>query len=368
MASREDNKAGARQSPSSTVAAGASKPSHYLDGLEGGSTFLLDLIDLARELKADPERFYRQRPLEGKVLAAVFLNPSLRTRTSFEAGIARLGGHMMNIAPGAGAWDLEFDTGVVMDGSRAEHIIEAAGVLSSYADLIALRAFGTMQDFAEEMKDQPVHQLADHATVPVINLESARHHPCQALADSMTIVELLGDEPKGRKFTLTWASHPKMVGMAVPHAALLAAARLGMEVSVAHPEGYDLHEPTIDEARRLAEANGGGVRITNSLTEACEGTEVIYAKSWGSSLDYGNTAGGAERNARYKDWTVGMEHIGAGKDARFMHCLPVRRNVIVTDEVMDSPASAVQQQAANRMWGQMALMLRLLNGEIGAGA
>ena len=333
---------------------------HYLTGLEGGQPRFMELIDSARRLKREIATTARKQPLAGRTVLAVFANPSLRTRTSLEAGIQRLGGHMITLTPGAGSWAIEWRPGVVMDGDAAEHVIEAAGVLSSYGHAIGLRAFGAQQDHAEDMLDRPVTSMATHATVPVINLESACYHPCQGLADAMTLDELFRGAARGQRFTLAWAWHPKTLGMAVPHSAMLSAARLGMHVTVAHPEGYDLHAPVVDEARKLAFAARGSLAVTQDLRAACRGAQVIYAKAWGAAGDYGDPAAGAARNAAHRDWTVSGEHMALGRDARFMHCLPVRRNVVVTDDVLDSPASVVQQQAANRMWTQMALLLRLL--------
>jgi len=161
---------------------------------------------------------------------------------------------------------------------------------------------------------------------------------------------------------LSWASHPKMCGVAVPHSALLTAARLGMDVTVAHPQGYDLHAPVVSMASELAASKGGGVSITHDMDAACEGAKVIYAKAWGSPLDYGNKEQGVARNAQHTGWTVGARHMAAGNDPAFMHCLPVRRGVVVDGDVLDSPASVVQQQAGNRLWGQMALLLKMIGG------
>lgn len=337
-------------------------PTEYITGFEGGEQTLKALIDLTLDLKANLPLYMAAKPLAGKVLTSIFLNPSLRTRTSFEAAMAKLGGHMVTLTPGSGTWGLEFGDDVVMDGNKAEHIIEAAGVLSSYSDAIALRAFSAMEDFEAEMADQPINALAKHASVPVISLESACHHPCQALADAVTLHELFEGQTRGQKFVLAWAWHPKMCGVAVPHSALLSAARMGMDVTVAHPEGYDLHAPVMSMAADLAATQGGSVQVTHNLDEAVTDAKVIYAKAWGSPQDYGNKAAGAARNALHKDWTIGTKHMALGQDPSFMHCLPVRRGVVVEGAVLDSAASAVQQQAANRMWGQMALLLKMMGG------
>jgi N-acetylornithine carbamoyltransferase len=335
-------------------------PRQYITGFEGGEAFFRDLLDLATAIKARPGAFFRRRPLAGKVFAALFFNPSLRTRTSMESALVRLGGHMIAQNPGSGAWGIESRKGVVMDGPFAEHIIEAAGALSSYADGLGVRVFAGMQDFAADMEDAPIRMLAEHASTPLISLESAVYHPCQALADALTLHEVFRGAPAGKRFTLSWATHPKMCGVAVPHSALLTAARLGMHVTVANPPGYDLHRPILDQAAGLAHETGGSLSFTHDMKAACAGAEVIYAKAWASPLDYGDPTAAAARNKQHGDWTVGAEHMAASSDARFMHCMPVRRNVVVTDEVIDSPASVVQQQAANRMWGQMALLLKML--------
>jgi len=332
----------------------------YISGFEGGPEFYDTLIKLALDLKSRPQAWFRARPLAGKVFTGVFLNPSLRTRTSFEAAMARLGGHMVTLNPGAGSWAMEFGDNVVMNGGAAEHIKEAAGALAGYSDALGIRAFAPMLDFAADMGDAPVLQVAKHSPKPVISLESAVYHPCQALADGLTMHEHFGGAPKGKKFTLAWATHPKMCGVAVPHSALLAAARLGMHVTVAHPEGYELHAPIMEHARALSVETGGSLTVTDDLNAGMDGAHIIYAKAWGSPLDYGDAAAGSARNARFGDWTVGAEHMERTDDAAFMHCLPVRRNVVVTDAVLDSKASIVQQQAENRMWGQMALLLEMM--------
>lgn len=361
MFQHDEDPAPAIVSPS-TKAVPAHRPlTEWISGFEGGQDKLSSLIALASDIKANLPRYVAARPLAGKVLVSLFANPSLRTRTSFEASMARLGGHMVTLTPGQGVWGLAFERGVTMTGAEAEHIIEAAGVLSSYGDAIGLRAFAPMADFNAEMEDGFIKALAEHATVPVISLESARHHPCQALADAMTLHELFDDQPQGKNFTLTWTTHPKMCGVAVPHSALLTAARLGMNVRLAHPEGYDLHPEVVAQAHKLASDAGGSLELTDDMDAACDGAQVIYAKAWGAPLDYGDNAAGVARNANYGDWTLSERHMALGDDPAFMHCLPVRRNVVVTDGVLDSPASVVQQQAANRMWGQMALLLDMIN-------
>lgn len=331
-------------------------PAHYIAGSEGGTEFRDAVLTLASILKADPGHVIHERPLLGKILTALFLNPSLRTRTSFEVGMKHLGGHMVALHPGADAWALEYATGAVMDAGCAEHIIEAAGVLSGYSDLLAMRAFAAIKDFEAEMRDEPIKALARHSGVPVISLESAMWHPCQALADALTLRETF-EQPARKAFTLTWAKHPRMCGVAVPHSTLLMAAQLGMDVTLAHPEGYDLHPDAMLAAQLAANESGGSITCTDDMAAACEGADVIYAKAWGAPMDYGHNERGQARNMSHESWCVNETLL---HDARFMHCLPIRRNVVATDAVLDGHNSLVQAQANNRLWAQMALMLAML--------
>lgn len=332
----------------------------YISGLEGGEELFESLMELAIQIKQDPQSFYKLAPLKGKVVSALFLNPSLRTRTSMETAMFRLGGHLnvLQVGGGNGTWGMEFETGIKMDGDKAEHIIEAAGVLSSYSDALAMRSFSSMTHFKDDMKDQAILALADHATVPLLSLESARYHPCQGLADALTLKEHLVN-PKGKNFTLAWAPHPKMCGVAVPHSALLAAARLGMNIQVVHPPGYDLDPDVLTVAEGFTQAQGADLTVSNNLSTACKSADVVYAKAWGSHLDYGRTQLGIQRNQRYEDWTLSSRQFDIEKQA-FMHCLPVRRGVVVEGAILDSSASLVQTQAAYRLWGQMAILIKLL--------
>lgn len=346
--------------PSALLAASSHAPRHYISGLEGGPEFFEAVLTLASALKENTHELGYLKPLAGKVLTALFMNPSLRTRTSFEVGMQRLGGHMVVLEPGSGSWAIEYTRGAIMDQGCAEHIIEAAGVLSGYGDILALRAFSAMQSFDEEMKDVPIRALAEHASVPVISLESAMWHPCQALADALTLREHLtapGEATlKNKKFTLTWAKHPRMCGVAVPNSTLLMATRLGLDVTLAHPEGYALQPEVMQMARDQAARTGGSLTVSHDMDEACQEADVIYAKAWGAPCDYGHIARGQERNMSHTSWRVDEQKLDR---ARFMHCLPVRRNVVVTDGVLDGPNAIVQQQANNRLWAQMALLLAM---------
>jgi N-acetylornithine carbamoyltransferase len=294
----------------------------------------------------------------GKNLIMVFLNPSLRTRTSFEVAMARHGGHAVVLEPGRGAWAMETRSGVVMDGEAVEHIVDAARVLGRYGEAVAVRAFPSADTWAEAKKDEVVHAFAKHAGVPVINMESARRHPCQGLADALTIQEHLGNQPLRKRFVLAWAWHPRSLPTAVPASAAIAAARLGMEVVIARPPGYDLDPDDMTTIEAVAERNGGAVRAIDDLDAAVAGAEVVYAKSWGCLSDFGNPEAEARRRAPHRDWIITSERMTATKngDSIFLHCLPVRRNVVVSDAVLDGPWSRVTDQAENRLHVQRAVL------------
>ena len=291
------------------------------------------------------------KPLAGKSVALVFFNPSLRTRASMQVGIYELGGNPVVLEPGGTSWTLEHRAGTVMDSDKTEHVAEFVRVLERYCVAIGVRTFAALKNWEEERTDPILNAFAQYASVPIINLESAMHHPCQSLADMLTIREKLG---VGRKrVVLTWAWHPKPLPMAVPNSFALAAAQMGHDLVIAHPPGYDLDE-------ELIESLGANVEITNDIDAAFAGADVIYAKSWGSKQFYGNTDQDIATRAQYRSkWIVDEEKMSRTNNAIFMHCLPVRRNVIVTDGVLDSPASVVIDEAENRLHVQKAILARL---------
>ena len=331
----------------------------FLDLADLAPAEVADLLALARRLQSRPE----PEALQGKILALLFFNPSLRTLASFQAGMARLGGSSFVISPGQGTWILETREGVVMDGAAAEHVREAIPVLASYADVLGIRSFAGGTDLAADLADETFLQMAGVCPVPLVNMESAVNHPCQALGDWKTMDDL-GVPARGGKFVLSWAWHPKPLPLAVPAAAVHMAALRGMEVTVLRPEGFALPEPVMAKARAAAEISGGSVRETEDRREALAGAHVIYAKSWTSPVHYGNPEAEASFRAGLRDWCVEESWFaGAAPDCRFMHCLPVRRNVVVKDEVLDGPRSVVVHEAENRMWAQMAVLHRLLRGQ-----
>jgi len=299
------------------------------------------------------------RPLDGKSVALVFFNPSLRTRASMQVGIYQLGGNAVILEPGNTSWTLEHREGVVMDGNKTEHLKEFVRVLERYVSAIGVRAFAELKDWETERTDPILNAFANYASVPVINLESAMHHPCQAMADMMTIREKLGTQKK--KVLLTWAWHPKPLPMAVPNSFALAAVQFGHDLRIAHPKGYALDEELIVDIERVAADHGNSVEFTNDDANAFAGVEVVYAKSWGSKNYYGDSDSEVAKRSRYREnWIVNDEKMSQTNDAIFMHCLPVRRNVIVTDAVIDSSRSVVIDEAENRLHVQKAIMTELI--------
>lgn len=321
----------------------------------------VDAIDGLLELAARIKRGEVTGGLERKVLAMVFLDPSLRTRSSMETAMFLHGGHALALEPGKGSWAIETELDTVMDGATVEHIIEAARVLSRYANALAVRSFPKGSDWATEREDATIRNFARFATVPVINLESSRRHPCQGLADALTMREHLGDTV-GRKFVLSWAWHPKPLPTAVPASAAIAAAHLGMEVVIARPEGYDLDPDDTATIEKLATSRGGSLSITDDIDAAIEGAHVVYPKSWGSLLHFGNAESERSLRADKRDWRLTADRMKAtaGSKGIAMHCLPVRRNVEIDAEVLDGLWSAVIDQAENRLHAQRALLLEVM--------
>ena len=301
--------------------------------------------------------------LERKVLAMVFMDPSLRTRSSFETAMFLHGGHAVVLEPGKSSWSLETEPGAVMDGTRVEHVTEAARVLGRYADALAVRVFPKGSDWAVEREDRVIRDFARYCEKPVINLESSRRHPCQGLADAMTLREKLG-ETRGKRFVLAWAWHPKALPTAVPASAAIAAARMGMEVVVARPEGYELDAEDMAVVRRIGRETGSMVQVSDDLEHALVGADAVYVKSWGSLEHFGRPEDEAALRQQHRDWRMTKPRLRNTRSGRgiVMHCLPVRRNVEIDDDVLDGPNSVVVDQAENRLHAQRALLLEMIGG------
>ena len=329
----------------------------YIDLLDFSPTVIRDLVKLAGELQDRKDLVH----LKHQVVGLLFMNPSLRTLVSMQTAVAHLGGTSVVIQPGQGSWKLELRDGAVMDGDAVEHIREAMPVLAEYVDLLGVRCFAEGKNLADDLADRPIRTMAEHFGKPFVNLESAASHPCQALADWKTLDDL--SVPSKGKFVLSWAYHPKPLPFAVPQSALTMALLRGMEVTVLRPEGFDLPAGVVAQATVAAEQGGGTFKETSDRDDALTGAHVLYAKSWAKPDAYGDPE--ADRIARepYRDWTVDESWFAPARpDAKFMHCLPVRRNIKVTDAVLDGPRSIVVPQAGNRLHAQKAILAALSEG------
>ena len=323
---------------------------HFYSLNEFSSEQIAEFVDSALAFKESPY----SDVLERRQIALLFLNESLRTRCSFEVATRELGGDVSTLDAKT-LFALESEFGNRMDGASAEHVKEAIGVFSRYFSALGLRSFARGEDQQEDLLDKVFTTFLEHAKIPVFNMESALYHPCQALADLMTIKELFQDF-QGRKVTITWANHPRALPMAVANSALLAMTKMGMHVTLAHPESFDLQEGIMNMAGDLAVKSGGSLDVVHDRLEGAKDADVVYAKSWGSLLRYEDP--GAEQDLRdgLKDWVVDSELMSCTRRAYFMHCLPVRRNVVVSDEVIDSNRSVVLQEAENRLHAQKAIL------------
>src|SRR3989440_7299767 len=331
-------------------------PRDFLTTADWTREELEELIESALRFKRGENR---SKPLEGRSVALVFFNPSLRTRASMQVGVFELGGNAVVLEPGGTSWTLEHRNGAGMDGDKTEHVAEFVRVLGRYCVGVGVRTFAALKNWGEERTDPILNAFAKYSDVPIINLESAVHHPCQAMADMMTIRERVGSGRK--KVLLTWAWHPKALPMAVPNSFSLAAAQMGHDLVIAHPKGYELDDELMSETRAHATAAGGSVTILNDADEGFDGVDVVYAKSWGNANFYGAPEKDITGRAHYRSqWIVDEGRMARTNSAIFMHCLPVRRNVIVTDGVIDSPSSVVIDEAENRLHVQKAILATLL--------
>ena len=275
---------------------------------------------------------------KGKTLCLLFFNNSLRTRLSTQKAARLLGIKVIVMNFGAEGWNLEFEDGTRMDGGTSEHIREAAAVIGQYADLIGIRAFAELQDRMEDRQEKVIQGFARHAGVPILNLESATAHPLQALADALTIDSIPLDRTP--KVVLSWAPHPKALPQAVPNSFIRMMRRMPVELVITHPNGYALDPDQVGEYQPV-----------HDQLEALEGADFVYVKNWSSVQSYGQVL------SQDPSWMMTRKKLG---DARFMHCLPVRRNVVVEASVLDESDSLVLQQAANRTVAAQLALLHLL--------
>ena len=330
-------------------------PEHLIRLADWSMDRIDDLLALSMRLKqrGAPDR------LTGRTAGLLFFRGSLRTRSSFEAAMYQLGGNTINMSAASDFWELESQSGSVMDGKAPEHVRDVAAVLSGYVNVLAIRPNPSGTSWSADRRDEDIRTWAEHARVPVINMESTLWHPLQALADLMTLRETLG-QLKGRKLSIVWTHSPTPATPAPVHSLLHAALRSGMDVRVAHPPGYELDRGVVGEASAIADECGGSLATGLELEAAVEDTHIVYGRSWQSLEDYGNATLAASRRSRTQGWTVNEKLMAHGADAHLMHAMPVRRNLEVTDEVLDGPRSLVYAQAANRLHSQKALLTMLM--------
>ena len=294
---------------------------------------------LIAEAEACQKNFWMPEVGRGKMLGMLFFNPSLRTRLSTQKAAANLGMDTMVMNASSDGWKLEMQDGAIMDGDAQEHIKDAVHVMSQYCDILAVRTFPSLTDREADYQEQVLSQFLAHAEVPVVSLESAIRHPLQSLADVLTIRNQGLNKPK---IAVTWAPHPRSLPQAVTNSFMEWSSLLDAEVVLAHPEGYDLHPEFAAHADR----------ITHNQMEALEGADIVYTKNWSAYGDYGQRLSVAE------DWTVTAEKMAQTNQGKFLHCLPLRRNVVATDAVVD--ASPVYTQARNRIFSAQAVLKTLL--------
>lgn len=301
---------------------------------------LTGLLNTARAAKANPLQW--RTAGDGKTLGLIFFNASLRTRLSTQKAARNLGLEVIVMNIGDEGWKLEFQDGVVMNADKAEHIKDAAAVIGEYCDIIGIRTFPGLKDREADYREEVLGAFMKYSGRPIVSLESATRHPLQSLADWLTIEEhKKRDRPK---VVLTWAPHPRALPQAVGNSFVEWMSRLDVELVVTHPEGYELAPEFI-----------GDTRVEYDWKKAYEGADFVYAKNWSSYQQYGQILRTDD------EWQVNAEKMALTRQACFMHCLPVRRNVVVADEVIDSPESLVITEAGNRVYSAQAVLKTLLD-------
>jgi len=292
---------------------------------------------VAEALEIKRDRFAFQHLGKNKTLMMIFFNSSLRTRLSTQKAAMNLGMNVIVLDVNQGAWKLETERGVIMDGDKAEHLLEAIPVMGCYCDIIGVRSFAGLKDKAEDYEERVLEQFIRYSGRPVFSMEAATRHPLQSFADLITI-----EEYKKKK---TWAPHPRALPQAVPNSFAEWMNAAGYDFVITHPEGYELDPRFV-----------GNARVEYDQRKALEGADFVYAKNWSAYADpnYGKVIN------TDRSWTVDTEKMALTDNAYFMHCLPVRRNMIVTDDVIESPASIVIPEAANREISATTVLKRML--------
>ena len=304
---------------------------------------LQEAVKEALEVKAN--RFGYKHLGENKTLLMIFFNSSLRTRLSTQKAAMNLGMNVIVLDVNQGAWKLETERGVIMDGDKPEHLLEAIPVMGCYCDVIGVRAFARFESKADDYEEKIINQFIKYSGRPVFSMEAATGHPLQSFADLITIEEF--KEVERPKIVLTWAPHPKALPQAVPNSFAEWMNATGYDFVITHPEGYDLDPRFV-----------GNARVEYDQDKALAGADFVYAKNWSAYADpnYGKVL------SQDRSWTITTEKMALTNNAFFMHCLPVRRNMIVSDDVIESPRSIVIPEAANREISAQVVLKRILEG------
>ncbi|AKD04612.1 acetylornithine carbamoyltransferase [Pontibacter korlensis] len=301
------------------------------------------LVEEALHLKANP---YKYKNLgENKTLGLIFLNPSLRTRLSTQKAGQNLGMNVIVMNLDKEGWALETQQGAIMNGSTVEHIKEAAAVMGEYCDIIGIRSFPKLQNREEDYNEELLQQFIQYSKKPIVSLESATRHPLQSLADLLTIKENKV-EGKRPKVVLSWAPHIKPIPQCVANSFAEWMGQADVDFVITHPEGYG-----------LADEFSAGATVTTNQQEALEGADFVYVKNWSSYTNYGQVLTDGE------GWMLTNERLQVSNNAKVMHCLPVRRNVELSDEILDGPNSLVLEQANNRTYAAQAVLKRMLEAK-----
>lgn len=299
---------------------------------------LNEWIELALKFKASP--LLHDKIGKGKTLGLLFFNPSLRTRMSTQKAAYNLGMDVITMNLNNDGWQIEINDGTVMNSSAQEHIKDAVKVMSQYCDIIGVRTFANFSNKLEDYEEKVLSKFIEHATVPVISLESATLHPLQSLTDTITITE--NTKKKKPKVVLSWAPHPKALPQAVANSFVQWVKNLDVELVVTQPEGLELNAGFT-----------GGVQVTSNQIEALKGADFVYAKNWSSYHNYGAIGD-------FKKWKITTQKMKLTNNAHFMHCLPIRRNVVADDKVLDDSSSLIYEQANNRTYAAQAALFKLL--------
>ena len=302
---------------------------------------LSEAIKTARDIKNNPYGF--QHLGKNKTIVLIFFNSSLRTRLSTQKAAMNLGMNTMVLNVNQDGWRMENELGVIMDGDKPEHMREAIPVIGRYCDIIGVRAFANLEDKEDDYNEKILNQFIDFAGVPVVSMEAATRHPLQSFADHLTIEEY--KTKPCPKVVLSWVPHPKALPQAVPNSFVEWMRQTDYELVVTHPKGYEL------DAKFM-----GDLQVEYDQDKAFQGADFIYAKNWSSYTEYG------EILSRDRSWTVTPEKMALTNNAKFMHCLPVRRNMIVSDEVLDGPSSIVVDEAENRVYSAQTILKMILEG------